>query len=204
MPPSPRFSPTSILAGLRADPTRRNVAVALLVLGLLMAIGFAVSRGEPATPRSPEARTSDRSVLSESLGARSLGVTVRHPRNWTAVRKNGAVRLERKDKTAALSISAPGSAKESRRLLEEGVGSVSSRYKRVKKLGTDGRRLGGLPAESTALSAVNRRGTPLRILVGVAEGRRKAYLVNLFTARDRSSARLLEAQVILNSLRLKN
>jgi hypothetical protein len=49
------------------------------------------------------------------------------------------------------------------------------------------------------VAAQTRDGDALRILFAVAEGKRSAYLVELFTAADLDPERLREAQVALNS-----
>lgn len=67
----------------------------------------------------------------------------------------------------------------------------------------DGRRVAGLPTSAVVVSARNRKGVQLRILVAGVQGRSRAWLVQVFAA-DGSTARLVEAQVALSSLTLKS
>jgi hypothetical protein len=46
-------------------------------------------------------------------------------------------------------------------------------------------------------------GNELRIVVAVAKGKKRAYLVEVFTAANAPVERVREAQVALNSLRLE-
>jgi hypothetical protein len=63
-------------------------------------------------------------------------------------------------------------------------------------------RLAGRPARSAVVSATSSRGTALRVVVAAVRGRRRAYLVQVFAARNASEGRLAEAQTAINSLRL--
>ena len=61
----------------------------------------------------------------------------------------------------------------------------------------------GLAAKGAVVSARNPNDDiDLEILVAVAEGHKKAYLVEVFTADGASARSVAEAQRLLNSLRL--
>jgi hypothetical protein len=60
-------------------------------------------------------------------------------------------------------------------------------------------RVGGKPARIALVSTVNRRRTPLTVLLMAAQGRRRSWLVEVIAG---SPNRALEGGVILHSLRL--
>ena len=70
-------------------------------------------------------------------------------------------------------------------------------------LATLGKEVGGLDAKGAVVSAHTGDGTALRMLVAVASGKAHTYLVQVLTARGAPTRRLAEAQLALNTLRLR-
>ena len=101
-----------------------------------------------------------------------------------------------------MAVSAPPHARRAARLLRTALGAIRRHYQDVEVSGTARLRLDGRPARSRILRARNPRGTTLRVLVAAAQGRRRAWLVEVFSAEPPSPRRLLETQVALRSLRL--
>jgi hypothetical protein len=99
-------------------------------------------------------------------------------------------------------VSAPPDAHRGARLLRAAVGVISRHYEDVEISGGEGGRFGGRPSRSRVLRARNRRGTRLRVLVAAAQGRRRAWLIEVFSAEPPRPRRLLETQAALSSLRL--
>ena len=107
------------------------------------------------------------------------------------------------DARALLVVTVPPGATNASRLLSEVVAAVRRGYRGVR--GTTGAReqIGGRPARSAVLTGRNRRGATLRILLSAVKGRRRTYLVEVFTAQSAPPARLVEARLALDSLRLR-
>lgn len=106
------------------------------------------------------------------------------------------------DRASALAVVAPPRALGNARLLRSAAKDLRRRY-RVERAGPgDGKRLAGLPTVSVVVTARSRR-TRVRVLLAAVQGRRRAWLVEVFASAGAPAARLAEAQVALNSLRLR-
>jgi len=106
------------------------------------------------------------------------------------------------DSAMAIAVVAPPQAPGNARLLRSAASELRRRY-RVERAGPgDGRKLAGLPTSSIVVTARSRR-TRLRVLVAAVQGRRRAWLVEVFFSAGAPTARLAEGQVALNSLRLR-
>jgi hypothetical protein len=156
---------------------------------------------EPAPETSgqaaiPPPRTADRLV------ARRAGISIEKPRGWMGRHTRRTVRLRSSDGTTLVVVSAPPGARLSRRLLRTAVAVFRRRYENVRVGGTASRRLGGYPALGRLLSARNRRGVHLQTMLAAVQGRRRAWLVQVFTAEGSPPSQVLESQVALRSLRL--
>jgi len=119
-------------------------------------------------------------------------------------RTESALVFRSRDRSAVLSIFSPSRApRGAAAVLQAGLREIRSSYTDIEARPGDGRRVAGLPTSAVVISARNRRGVPVRILVAAAQGRRRAWLVQVFTAAEGSTARLVEAQVALGSLMLE-
>jgi hypothetical protein len=105
------------------------------------------------------------------------------------------------DRTIAVAISAPTDAVDADQLRRDAIASAAAGYKKPVVRQGKGRTIGGLRAEGATISGKG-PGGPSTSLVAVAPGKRKAYLLEVFTTANAPSQRLVEAQLILNSLRL--
>jgi hypothetical protein len=83
------------------------------------------------------------------------------------------------------------------------LSEIKARYDGVSVTPGVGKQVGGLEAEGAVISARNQAGTPLRMLVAVGSGKAHTYLVQVLSARDAPTRRLAEAQLTLNTLRLR-
>jgi hypothetical protein len=100
-----------------------------------------------------------------------------------------------------VAISAPADAADADQLRKEAIASTAAEYKNPVVRPGKGRTIGGLPAEGATISGRGPAGQSTS-LVAVASGKQKGYLFEVFTAGSAPSGRLVEAQLILNSLRL--
>lgn len=184
---------------------RRSAAVAaaaLLVFLVVAVVVNAVSGGDddgtraapPPPPRPPE--------IAGVFNDPRVGVVTRRPEGWEAERRRNAVRMVSEDETVVVSVSSPGRARDHEEVLESAVAALQSQYSDVEVGEGDGRTIAGRPTASAVVSATNARGTELRVLVAGVEGRREAYLVQVFAAEDAGERRLAEAQAIIGSLQL--
>jgi hypothetical protein len=131
-----------------------------------------------------------------------LGVSYRVPREWSEAKEASAIRLRSADRSAEIVIAAPAQAAESKTVLDDALAAIERGYEDVEVVPGSGREIGGLDAEGAVVSA-SADGVALRILVAVAEGAGRTYLVEVFTTADIPPERLREAQVALNSLELE-
>ena len=182
-------------------------AALMAVVGLLVAIPLTIIvRGgdddddspPPAVPTVPE--------VGDVRVDRKLGIELRLPAGWKRSREKGAVSFRSEDGTVLIAISAPGPGEDAKAIHGAAVDAVDSKYRAVEVESREGKtRLGDRPAQLTAISARQPKDrSPLRILVVTAKGDQRAYLVEVFAAGEDPNAALVEAQVVLNNLRLED
>jgi hypothetical protein len=111
------------------------------------------------------------------------------------------VRVQRADDTAIVSIVPAPPDEGVRGVLADSVAEVRSQYRGVERLGMQRLEIGGRPARALTLLGANEEGTRLRIVVAAVEGRRRPYLINVFST-ERDDRLLLEIEQILESLEL--
>lgn len=186
---------------LGRDPVLIGV-VALAVVLVLVVVGAISIGGDedegdadtsplPAPPRAGE-------VIRQP----AIGATIRKPRRWSHSRADRSITLRGPDRTVIMSVSLPPGADRSAAVLQSGVAELRRQYRGVRVVGADRRRVGGLPTNSVVTAATNARGTKLRILTSAPQGRRRAWLVQIFSAAGTKPRRLAEAQVAIGTLRL--
>jgi hypothetical protein len=193
-------------------PDQRTIwkrrAALMAVVGLLVAIPVTlIVRGggdddgddspPPAEPQIPE--------VGDVRVDRKLGVELRLPAGWKRNREKEAVSFRSDDGSVLIAISAPGPEEDVRAIHRAAVEAVERKYRAVEVVDRDAKaRLGGRPADLTAISARQPKDrSPLRILIVTARGEKRAYLVEVFAAGEDPNAALVEAQVLLNNLRVE-
>lgn len=192
----------------RADITRRRSAAAagaallvFVVTGIVVnALSSDGGGGQPAAPAPPP-----RQRPPEAAGVFNdpeVGVVATRPKGWSARRRRGAVRLRSGDRAVLVAISSPAPARRYESVLATALDAIRREYADVTVSGGDGRALAGRPTVSAVVSATSSRGTALRVLVAAVRGRSRAYLVEVFAARDVRERRLAEAQTVIGSLQL--
>jgi hypothetical protein len=151
---------------------------------------FPIAQGSPSTP-----------ALGTGGHDRGLDISYRVPSGWREKKQASAVRLRSGDRSAEIVIAAPAPASEAESVLDEALAAIRDGYRKVEVAPGSGREVGGLDARGAVVTATT-GGVELRILVAVATGRGRTYLVEVFTTAAIPAARLREAQIALNSLRL--
>ena len=182
---------------------RRRILL-MLVVGLVVAIPLTLvlrDSDEPAA-ESGEPSLDELVPLNPVVGDSEIDAVYQVPEGWRLEREDGALTLRSSDETVQIGISSPGRADESGSVLDQALAALKDTYDDVEVSPGSGKRVGGLPAEGAVVSAKS-QGAELRILVAVTEGRRRAYLVEVFTAASAPPRRVAEAQRFLDSLELK-
>jgi hypothetical protein len=147
-------------------------------------------RGTPAPPRAARGRR----VRS------AMGAAISRPRRWRAGASRTRIELRSPGRTALLLVQSTAADVSGRAVLRAALVGVRRGYRDVRVVSTEDARVAGRPATSLVVDARNRRGTHLRILVSAVQGRRRAWLVEVFAAAGTRA--LVDAQLALNSLRL--
>jgi hypothetical protein len=142
-------------------------------------------------------------ALNPAVANKQLDVSYQVPEGWREAKKEKAVQLQSRDRSVLIAIAAPAAASKSGTLLKDTLAAFRSGYKDVEIRPGSGRQVGGLDAKGAVIAAKTPDGNRLRIVVAVAKGKKRAYLVEVFTAFNADPVRVREAQVALNSLRLE-
>jgi hypothetical protein len=184
---------------------KRRVAL-MAVVGVLVAIPLTLllrgdDDGEEATPATPTT-TLPEPQLGVSESDRGLEVDYRLPEGWSETKKESAIRLASDDHAAQIVIAAPADASEASGVLDQTLSAIRDGYDDVEVSRGSGKQVGGLDADGAVIRAKS-SGKGLRILVAVAAGDERAYLVEVFMADDAGPDDLRNAQAALNSLKLK-
>lgn len=197
----PGFTGAPIIASPLAQPRIPNVVLILLFMVLNVVIIAAVlifkdSDSDDDKDSAPIPRAG--SVVVD----RAIGVRIRMPRGWLRERRRHAVVFRSPDSTTIMSVSLPPGADRSRAVLGTAVDAIRRGYRRV-RVRRIGGKVAGLPAVSRVVSATNSKRVRLNILVAGVQGRRRAWLVQVFSGPGARGTRLPEAQVALGTLRLR-
>jgi len=172
-------------------------AGALVVLAVIVLAAGSGGGDDPAPAPLPPPPRAER-----TLSAPRAGITMRVPAGWTARRAGGGLTMRSADRSVALAVVRPRGATSSARVLREAARDLRRRYRVRSARPAPARRLAGLPAIGLVLDA-RIRSRPVRSLVSAAQGRRRAWLAEVFASARAPAARLAEGQVALNSLRLR-
>jgi hypothetical protein len=169
------------------------MAVASIVVAIPVTLLIrSASDDEPPPPPAP----------AEQVRDRDLGLLAALPDGWRQRKREGVLRLRNQDRSVGVTITAPGPADDADEIFDTAREVIREEYRRVRALRRFQGRLGGRPTRAAVFTARDpEHGTPLIINAMVAEGRRRAYLVQVFTdARGDAGARA-EGQAVLRFLR---
>jgi len=177
----------------------------LIALFLLVNVGVVVAvimfKDSGSDDGSDEA--GDRTLRAGRVVAnRAIGASIRPPRGWTRQPARRAIVFRSPESSTIMSISHPPGAVSSRTVLGTAVDAIRRGYRDVRVRRTSGK-VAGLPAVSRVVSATNTKGVRLNVLVSAAQGRRRAWLVQVFSGPVARLKRLPEAQAALGTLRLR-
>jgi hypothetical protein len=187
------------------------VAAAVLVGGTLALLG--AFGGEDGTGGETQNEVDEqaqaqieetRAKLTETLRDKRQGISAQFPKTWRSTKPRGERLLESRDRCMAIKLSAPATAAQAGRLRRDTIAALRKGIKDIQVApGEQSKQIGGIPTRQDVIT-VGHRGRQVRILVAVGTGRKLAYLTE-FVLRDPSCGRtLLEAQLILGSIRYSN
>jgi len=184
---------------------RRSALMAVVALIVATPVAVALGGGGDEPDPAADPPQAAASELGKVDSDRKLGVVLRLPDGWTRRDKGDALAYRSADRSVLVAISAPGPARDADSIQSAAVDAIKGQYRRVDVSGASSRgRLGGRPAETAAIAARNpKTRNPIRILVSTAKGDKRAYLVEVFAAGSNPTAALIQAQAVLNGLRLK-
>lgn len=179
----------------------------MAVVGLLVAIPVTllIRDGDDTGSSLPESATTAVQAppkVGPQEDDPGLAVSYRVPKDWEESKESSAIRLSSPDSSAEVVVAAPAPAADSDLLLEQTLDAFRAQYDDVEVAPGSGREVGGIEAKGAVVTAAQ-GDAELRILVAVAPGEERAYLVEVFTTPGVSAERLREAQVALNSLEFK-
>lgn len=193
----------------RGPRSAGDVSGRLILAGivLLVAVGLAAvllltGHDSNTSRRAPSAAARLVPKFQQGFADRRLRVRGGLPKGWASRTTPHTLRLASTDRTSLIVVSSPGPARDVRRIYRAALETVKADYRDIRVLSSAGRSVAGRPAASIVVTGVNKAKVPLRILVAAVRGVKTTYLVELFSASTAPAARLVEAQVILTTLKL--
>jgi hypothetical protein len=189
--PAQLWARRTILLGLAL------IAIAALGGLVLLADG---DDGDSASP-AQEIPAEQQGGLGQTEDDPGSGIAARWPSEWRKLERGEVTAFQSPDRNVVVAISAPTNAAKADQLRRDAIASAAAGYKNPEVRQGKGRTIGGLWAEGATISG-NGPGGQSSSLVAVAAGKQNAYLLEVLTTANAPSGRLVEAQLILNSLRL--
>jgi hypothetical protein len=175
------------------------------VLVLAAAIGaFALITGDDdEEPLAPQAGAPAEPAVSldQTLEVKSSGIEGRYPEGWRRSAEGGTVTLESRDRCIAMALGAPGPAAQAEAVRRQEIDALQGAFSKLDVRPLADGELGGRPSTGALVAVRNRAGDPVVVRVSVAEGKRRAYLVETVYRRPPCEAAAAEANAILQSLR---
>jgi hypothetical protein len=187
---------------------RRAVLAGLAVIGVAILGGLLLiledddgdDRDQAAAPVAT-GTTAQGSDLGETFSDAKSGISLNWPSEWNKLEKGGVFAFRSPDRAVLVGISAPADAADADQLRRDAIGATSAEYKKPVVRPGKGRTIAGLRAEGATISGRGSAG-PSSTVVAVVAGKQKAYLIEVASAGGAPAKRLVEAQLILNSLQL--
>jgi len=181
-------------------------AILMVAVGLLIAVPVTLlirdSGSEPERASPSETPSAAADAPGREVNDRKLEAAYLVPQGWKTARKEGVLTLRSRDGSVQVGIASPGPADGSAAVFKQAIGALRDGYESVEVTPAPQQELGGLTARSVAVRARSDN-VDLRVLAAVAKGKERAYLVEVFTSTTASPKAVAEAQVLLNSLRLR-
>jgi len=180
--------------------TRRVILMA--IVGLAVAIPATIILRDGDDEPAAEPGIEEQLPLNPAVKNDRLKASYQIPKGWKAQKKNGVLTLRSDDRSVRIGLAAPAPADEAGQLLDATLASLKGSYESVEVNPGSGKKVGGLRAEGAVVHAEGDK-INLNILVSVMAGRKRAYLLEVFTPAGAPGTAVAQAQQFLNSLKLK-
>jgi hypothetical protein len=181
---------------------RRLVLMAVVGLVVAIPVTLLVRSADDDDGGGGAADSAEQLPLQKASSDKGLAITYSAPKGWKSKREGDVLTLQSRDGTVRVGIAAPAAARAADRVLDDALAGLRASYDSVEVNPGSGRMIGGLEAKGAVVSARSDK-VDIRILVAVAAGRKRAYLIELFTSEAAAGKPVTQAQQLLNSLRLK-
>jgi len=180
------------------------VLIAVMVAAVMAVTAVLVLGRDGERRASDEDRAARRGPPSVVLfRSPRLGVVGARPRSWHLGRLRSAIRLRSPDRSSLVAIAAAPPRITPRRLLSSTLQALDRSYSRVRISRSRSALVGNLRGRALRAFGVNSRGVRLDVLVATAKGRRRTYLLQVFTSRGAPRRRVAQGQTIVTSLELR-
>ena len=182
----------------------RRRAILMLIVGLVVAIPVTllIRGGDDDSEPQAKPTVTDQLPLNPGVSDDKLKASYQVPKGWTQKTKREVLTLRSHDRTVRIGLAAPAAADESDQVLRDALAGLKGSYESVEVNPGSGKTLGGLPAKGAVIHAQGDN-IDLSILVSVMRGKKRTYLVEVFTAAAAPPKPVAQAQQFLNSLKLK-
>jgi hypothetical protein len=181
--------------------TRRVILMA--IVGLLVAIPVTlIVRGGDDEEPAAEPSIEDQLPLNPGVSDEKLKASYQVPKGWTQDTKHEVLTLRSDDRSVRIGLASPAPADESGQVLKSALAGLKDSYESVEINPGSGKELGGLPAKGAVVHAEGDK-IDLNILVSVMAGKKRSYVVEVFTPAGAPAKPVAQAQQFLNSLKLK-
>lgn len=181
---------------------RTGFALGVAIPAVIIAVILLLTTGGGSSPRPKRPPPAKLPRLTQVYASQPIGVVGLIPRDWTARRGSGFVRLASADGSALIVIEAETNHLDTHELMLSGLATLTKHRPGIKPRIALGDRLGGLPANQRVIYTRDARGVPIRILVVGARGKHVGYVLEAITDRRASLHDLEETQEIVLTLRL--
>jgi hypothetical protein len=149
-----------------------------------------------------EAGSTPGTALPISIDDEKTGIFVAWPLDWRRLERDGAITLQSPDRTLVISLSAPAPAREAPALRQQAVEAVRRTYADVEVRPGRGRSIDGRSAAGAVIEGTAPSGDRQRLVIAVARGRERAYLLQVFAGLRSTESTAGAGQLILNSIEL--
>jgi hypothetical protein len=175
----------------------------MLAVGLLVAAPVTLLvRDDESGPSPRELSAVELPELGKLQVDRELGVEMRLPDGWVSEKRGSVIVMRSADRQARVAVSSPGPAADADELHQQVLSGIEKTYKQSKVTEEAlNLRIGGLKGATSEVEATGAGNQALGILVASAEGKKRAYLVVVYTRLDDPGPSAVEAQALLNELR---
>lgn len=165
-----------------------------LVVAVVVALIVGIGGDEPSRPALPTLPPAERQGAN--------GIELSTPTGWERISHNGVVRLRSPEGDVQVLVSSPATAGQAAQALRAELDAIGKSYEVLDASSPVSKKIGGLSGRQVVVAARQSNGKDVRILVITANGKDRAYVVEVVAAADAAGHRITEGQQVVNSLKL--